>query len=610
MLLPLRLINIIIFSFEFTSIIIILLQIQRYESLLSSSSDSLSLLENINNSSIVIGSCSRPNIPPKARIRFVSTEKVKFAENETIYIICEENQFPHHVQKRKCRHGHWHGKQARCGKAVVTKINRLEASECSGSDQSLLSLNLTQSDETPYPLPPNSFHFTRVPENTVLSVFGSDCYRWNIQFEQPVEIQYLLIDINIQKNDLIKKERPKIDVNIKNRKCQLEHTSYQVIEQEEIFGNYFFCDLYENITKSNTTTNTMTKLMLDDNIIKTDNIELIVKTANSNLSVGLEAVFIGETYKKLLKHLGNKSNIECGRLEIERTGVLEQIEMGHVVISCNDSFITSSNNNNSRELFTCDANGLWQGKFPLCLPKTTCSKNEIIETLNPTIQLEQIGNVYWINDSEWLAIEKTWIHYTCANFEGIMVGKSERICVGGRWTNKVPHCTTALQSGSITISIIIVILIILITIFSLIVYLSIRAHGKKINKKLESAKYELEEKALNKQISASSDGYYSDIGLETIYEDCKEIYTMPDYEMADDNFLRYDIDPARRIQPQQLTSTSSGSSSSQQFPSSIIKQLPIEPEYLTMTEGTLNRPKTKPPQPPSTINYDVYEYSI
>lgn len=89
--------------------------------------------------------------------------------------------------------------------------------------------------------------------------------------------------------------------------------------------------------------------MLDDNIIKTDNIELIVKTANSNLSVGLEAVFIGETYKKLLKHLGNKSNIECGRLEIERTGVLEQIEMGHVVISCNDSFITSSNNNNRYE---------------------------------------------------------------------------------------------------------------------------------------------------------------------------------------------------------------------------------------------------------------------
>ncbi|OTF70263.1 hypothetical protein BLA29_014965, partial [Euroglyphus maynei] len=63
---------------------------------------------------MVIGICSRPNIPPKARIRFVSSEKIKFAENETIYILCEENQFPHHVQKRKCRHGHWHGKQARC----------------------------------------------------------------------------------------------------------------------------------------------------------------------------------------------------------------------------------------------------------------------------------------------------------------------------------------------------------------------------------------------------------------------------------------------------------------------------------------------------------------
>ncbi|OTF80319.1 Complement control protein-like protein, partial [Euroglyphus maynei] len=63
--------------------------------------------------------------------------------------------------------------------------------------------------------------------------------------------------------------------------------------------------------------------------------------------IGLEAIFIGETYKKLLKHLGNKSNVECGRLEIERTGVLEQIEMGRTTITCNDSFIISSDNNNN-----------------------------------------------------------------------------------------------------------------------------------------------------------------------------------------------------------------------------------------------------------------------
>lgn len=95
-----------IISLQF--ILIILLQIQRYKS--------SSLLESINNSSIVTGTCSRPNLPPTGRIRFASMEKVKFAENETIYILCEENQFPHQAQKRKCHHGRWLGKQARCGK--------------------------------------------------------------------------------------------------------------------------------------------------------------------------------------------------------------------------------------------------------------------------------------------------------------------------------------------------------------------------------------------------------------------------------------------------------------------------------------------------------------
>ena len=104
------------------------------------------------------------------------------------------------------------------GKAVVTKMNLLEATSCSELDQPLLlSVNLTQVDETPYPLPPNSFHFTRVPDKTPLSVIGSDCYHWYMQFEQPVEMQYLLIDINIKKEDSIKKDRPKIDIKIKNR---------------------------------------------------------------------------------------------------------------------------------------------------------------------------------------------------------------------------------------------------------------------------------------------------------------------------------------------------------------------------------------------------------
>ena len=64
----------------------------------------------------VMGSCSRPYHSPHAKIRFASDEKIRFSENETVYFLCQENQFPHHVQKRVCRHGSWHGPPARCGK--------------------------------------------------------------------------------------------------------------------------------------------------------------------------------------------------------------------------------------------------------------------------------------------------------------------------------------------------------------------------------------------------------------------------------------------------------------------------------------------------------------
>ena len=68
----------------------------------------------------VRGTCSRPNLPHNARIRFTSPEKVKFAEKENVYFLCEDNQFPHHVQNRTCRYGQWTGPQARCGTPNVS----------------------------------------------------------------------------------------------------------------------------------------------------------------------------------------------------------------------------------------------------------------------------------------------------------------------------------------------------------------------------------------------------------------------------------------------------------------------------------------------------------
>lgn len=105
------------------------------------------------------------------------------------------------------------------------------------------------------------------------------------------------------------------------------------------------------------------------------------------------------------------------------------------------------------------------------------------------------------------------------------------------------------STASTAITIIIVILVFLVAVFSLVVYLLIKFHMKKINRKLETAKSEIEANAFNKQLSTD---YYTDIGLETIYEDCKEMYNMPVYEIED----RYNTEPrCQQNEPEYLVMT-------------------------------------------------------
>lgn len=484
----------------------------------------------------VTGTCSRPNLPPNARIRFTPPEKVKFAENETVYMLCEENQFPHHIQQRTCKHGQWQGPQARCGKAVSANVVKIHAFKCEDTHSPILNLNhVNQTEEAQYALPVNSFHFTRVKVDTVLSVFGSNCYRWIIKFERAVEIAFLLIDINMPKM-AGQNDTPIVNVDITHRICKLQYTNRQTIENDEVFGNYFFCDLKTNLVN-------------DTEEYNTEYLVMDVHTT-TNRTVGLEAVFVGETYKKVIK----KSNTtDCGRLEIQRTGVLEQTELGHTQVSCNESFIEEGGIKMHK--FECNSNGLWQGSWPMCLPKKTCAKEDITTSLPSSIVIEQIGNVYYTNDTDWAAIDHTWVRYACANLDGIMVGKNDRMCSGGKWSNKIPTCTqaTAIQQSSSTIMIIVGILVALIAVFSLIVYLSI----KKIHRTLKKTKSELQASSqMSKQYSHSD--YYTDLhGMDTIYEDInKDIYSVPLYELSDT--IRYEAEP----------------------------RVPLtEPEYLTMTEG-------------------------
>lgn len=116
--------------------------------------------------------------------------------------------------------------------------------------------------------------------------------------------------------------------------------------------------------------------------------------------------------------------------------------------------------------------------------------------------------------------------------------------------------SVALQtSSSVPFSMIIMIVVIIVIAFSLIVYLAIKFHSQKFNRKLECTKEEIEQSALNKAIGAGE--YYSDAD----YEDLKEVYDNANYEQPA-MFARYETMP----------------------PSS--QSIPYEAEYLSMTEGT------------------------
>ena len=106
------------------------------------------------------------------------------------------------------------------------------------------------------------------------------------------------------------------------RTCKLQHTHIEMIEHDEVIGSYFFCDLKSGLLNATEQYNT-DQLMMD------------VHTSPNRI-VGLEAVFVGETYKKQI----NKANKpDCGTLDIQRTGVIQQIEMTHINVYCNASFV-------------------------------------------------------------------------------------------------------------------------------------------------------------------------------------------------------------------------------------------------------------------------------
>jgi len=60
------------------------------------------------------------------------------------------------------------------------------------------------------------------------------------------------------------------------------------------------------------------------------------------------------------------------------------------------------------------------------VPIKRCDKHEISALIDSSVIVEEIGNVYFLNDSQWFAVNDSFIKYNCINENDIMVGKNVR----------------------------------------------------------------------------------------------------------------------------------------------------------------------------------------
>ncbi len=171
---------------------------------------------------------------------------------------------------------------------------------------------------------PNSFHSTRIPNDTVVFANESTCYLWRIKFDKTVQISHLLIDIYTLTENSTKETPNLVPIVSKYRDCELQKTKPYPTDGYDIFGYYYFCDL---------------KSEEDGKKELTDLTDTILVKINSSFvrEIGLDAVFIGGLYTTTY---GVSKNVkpDCGELEIEDVGVMIQTESGITNIMCNESF--------------------------------------------------------------------------------------------------------------------------------------------------------------------------------------------------------------------------------------------------------------------------------
>ncbi|CAG2182882.1 unnamed protein product, partial [Oppiella nova] len=143
--------------------------------------------------------------------------------------------------------------------------------------------------------------------------------------------------------------------------------------------------------------------------------------------------------------------------------------------------------------------------------------------MDSSVEIQEFGNVYHVNESHWFAITGSWVQYKCRHDNSLPVGSAISTCLSNNtWSSKSPFCIPAHSFMSEHI-----LYIIIGGLFTILIAL-------RLNKKLCKTREEIE-MTVQRQIShevyaddtddmpCNNYGDYSEVNLEVDDPDYKNL---------------------------------------------------------------------------------------
>ena len=76
------------------------------------------------------------------------------------------------------------------------------------------------------------------------------------------------------------------------------------------------------------------------------------------------------------------------------------------------------------------------------MPRIYCNTQQVIQSKDKSVLIEEFGNIYYLNESKWFAIEYSFVKYKCIHKNSLLIGNDIRVCLKtGEWSDASPHCT-------------------------------------------------------------------------------------------------------------------------------------------------------------------------